>query len=102
MDTSFEDDIAEDHCAAVWAASILYLSTTLAPHVQEAKGFNDAGLFESPTEFKEWKGSEADLIELIGRNSILTYAQKRELTSAVKYQNIVKMLIKGLAHLFCE
>lgn len=45
METSFEENIAEDHAMAIWRSSIAFLKNSLKIPVDENKGFNDHRIF---------------------------------------------------------
>lgn len=45
METSFEENLAEDHANAIWKASIIFLRNSVKTVFDETKGFNDVNLF---------------------------------------------------------
>lgn len=53
-------------------------------------------------EIKDSIGEELDPLELLGKNTILTYEKKKELVALLgKYKHLMK-LMEGLYHLYSE
>lgn len=45
METSFEENISEDHAKAIWKSSILFLKNSVKIDFDDNKGFNDGTIF---------------------------------------------------------
>lgn len=74
MDTSFEENLSEEHGKAIWNASIQLLKSCLKINFDESKGFNDENLLEPNMELKDCVSEKTDPHELINKNLILSTA----------------------------
>lgn len=71
MDTSFEENLSEEHARAIWNASVQFLKSTLTINFDDSKGFNDENILESNMEFKDSITEKTDPQEILNKNAIL-------------------------------
>ena len=53
METSFENNLSDQHAKAIWNGSVQFLKTSLKGDFDEEKGFNDGNIFEIQLEIKD-------------------------------------------------